>query len=320
MKIELHELSPDPDRFRVEICYGLKRHQKELPSKYLYDERGSQLFAQICTLEEYYPTRTEAEIMAAHIEEMAGLLGPGVLLLDYGSGSSAKARLLLEHLRDPVGYVPIDISRGQLLRSAAELARDYPDLEVRPIHADYTGAFELPALKRVPARRVAYYPGSTIGNFDPLPSKQFLERIAEVCGPGGALLIGVDLVKDPMILHRAYNDSQGISAAFNLNLLRRINRELGADFELEQFKHYAFYNPRERRVEMHLVSQQDQSVHLNGTTIHFDQGESIWTESSYKYTPERFAEMATAAGFSLEQAWFDKLRWFSVLYCRVQGA
>lgn len=320
MKIELHELSPDPDRFQVEVCQGLKRSQKELPSKYLYDERGSQLFEQICTLEEYYPTRTEAQIMAAHIEEMAELLGPGVLLLDYGSGSSAKARLLLDHLRDPAAYLPIDISREHLLRAAVELARDYPELEVRPIHADYTGAFELPPFKRVPTRRVAYYPGSTIGNFDPLPAEQFLERVAKVCGPGGALLIGIDLVKDPTILHRAYNDSQGVNAAFNLNLLRRINRELGADFELEQFKHYACYNPRERRVEMHLVSQQDQSVHLNGMTIHFEQGESIWTESSYKYTLERFAEIAGAAGFSIEQAWFDKRRWFSILYCRVQGA
>lgn len=309
---------PELNRFRAEVLNGLRKPQKELPSKFFYDERGSQLFEQISALDEYYPTRTEMAIMEEHIGAIAADLGPHALLFEYGSGNSAKTRILLSHLRQPAAYVPIDISREQLLRAARQIAADYPGLEVIPIHADYTTVFDLPEVRRPVARNVVYFPGSTFGNFDPLPAQQFLERIARICGPNGVLLIGIDLKKDPVVLHRAYNDRQGVTADFNLNLLARINRELGADFRLDRFKHYAFYNPREGRVEMHLVSDRDQTVRLGGTVIPFARGESIWTESSYKFNVDEFAEMAAAAGFKTEQAWLDRRGWFGVLACAVR--
>jgi dimethylhistidine N-methyltransferase len=292
----------------------LRKSQKELPSKYFYDEQGSCLFERICTLEEYYIPRTEVAIMEAYAEEIAALLGPNVLLIEYGNGNSTKTRILLDHLRQPAAYVPIDISRGQLLHTAKELVSDYPSLEVLPVCADFTSGFELPVADKPPAHKVAYFSGSTIGNFDPVPAKQLLERIGGVCGPGGGLLIGVDLKKDPGVLHRAYNDHEGITAAFNLNLLERINRELNCDFQLEWFEHYAFYNPREGRVEMHLVSLRDQTVHLDNVTIPFAKGESIWTESSYKFNLDEFEQMAAAAGFKVEHIWMDEQQWFSVQY------
>ncbi|MDP6501847.1 MAG: L-histidine N(alpha)-methyltransferase, partial [Dehalococcoidales bacterium] len=212
------------DRFRAEVLSGLRKSQKELPSKYFYDEQGSRLFEHICALDEYYIPRTEAVIMETHIEEIIERLGPNVLLIEYGSGSCAKTRILLSHLREPAAYMPIDISQEQLLCTTRELAADYHGLEIIPVCADYTSDFELPVLKRPSARRVVYFPGSTIGNFDTIPAKHFLEHIAGVCGPSGGLLIGVDLKKDPDVLHYAYNDRQGVTAAFNLNLLERINR------------------------------------------------------------------------------------------------
>ncbi len=313
-QIRLHDFKPSLDRFRAEVLSGLRKSQKELPSKYFYDEPGSRLFERICTLDEYYIPRTEAAIMEAYMEEMVELLGPNVLLIEYGSGNSTKTRILLNHLHELAAYVPIDISREQLLRATKELASDYPGLEVLPVCADYTSDFALPALKRSSVREVVYFPGSTIGNFDPIPAKHFLEHIAGVCGPGGGLLIGVDLKKDPGVLHRAYNDRQGVTAAFNLNLLERINRELTCDFQLEWFEHYAFYNPREGRVEMHLVSRRDQTVHLDNVTIPFTKGESIWTESSYKFNLDEFQQLAAAAGFKVEHVWTDEKQWFSVQY------
>jgi dimethylhistidine N-methyltransferase len=252
--------------------------------------------------------------METYIHEMVELIGISALLIEYGSGSGEKTRLLLDQLRDLAAYVPIDISREQLLCVARELASTYSGLEVLPVCADYTCGFELPTMKQLSRRPVVYFPGSTIGNFDPIPAKHFLEHIAGVCGPGGGLLIGVDLKKDPAVLHNAYNDSHGVTAAFNLNLLERINRELDCDFQLDRFEHYAFYNPREGRVEMHLVSLGDQTVHLDNVTIHFAKGESIWTESSYKYTLEEFEQMAAAAGFKVERVWKDEQQWFSVQY------
>ncbi|MBI3040399.1 MAG: L-histidine N(alpha)-methyltransferase [Chloroflexi bacterium] len=308
------DASPGLERFRAEVMHGLRKPQKELPSKYFYDDRGSYLFELICTLDEYYIPRTETAIMADCIEEITELIGPGAFLLEYGSGSCQKVRLLLDNLDNPTAYTPIDISGQQLLQVSQELSADYPQLEVLPVCTDYTGNFELPVPGGYCARTVVYFPGSTISNFDPVPAIQFLEHVAGVCGEGGGLLIGVDLKKDPAILHRAYNDSKGVTAAFNLNLLERINRELGADFELDAFEHYAFYNPGESRIEMHLVSLREQEVHLGETTIPFHMGESIWTESSYKFSLDDFEQMAARAGFRVKQVWTDPQNWFSVHY------
>jgi len=311
---QIHDFKPGLARFRAEVLSGLRKSPKELPSKYFYDECGSFLYEHICTLDEYYIPRTEAAIMEAHIEEMVERLGSNVLLIEYGCGNCAKTRILLDHLPDLAAFVPIDISREQLLHVTDELASDYPGLEVLSVCADYTSDFELPTPRRRSDRVAVYFPGSTIGNFDPVPARNFLEHIASVCGLGGALLIGVDLKKDPGVLYSAYNDRQGITAAFNLNLLERINRELNGDFQLEQFQHRAFYNPGEGRVEMHLVSLRDQIVHLDDVSIPFAKGESIWTESSYKYNLDDFRKLAATAGFSVEQVWTDEWQWFSVQY------
>jgi dimethylhistidine N-methyltransferase len=313
-QIWLHDFEPGRDCFRAEVLRGLRKPQKELPSKYFYDEHGSCLFERICTLDEYYIPRMEGAIMETHIEEMVELLGPSVLLIEYGCGSGDKARIILDRMRRLVAYVPIDICRKQLLRVTQELTLAYPGLEVLPVCADYTGEFELPVPKQPSERQVVYFPGSSIGNFDPTPAKLFLEHIAVVCGLGGALLIGVDLKKGPAVLHRAYNDDQGATAAFNLNLLERINRELKADFQVQWFEHYAFYDPRQGRVEMHLVSQKDQTIHIDNETIPFVKGESIWTESSYKYNLDEFENMAATAGFKVEHIWTDEQQWFSVQY------
>ena len=317
--LQLHDFGPERARLREEVLAGLQKPQKELPCKLLYDERGSRLFGQICELEEYYPTRTEIAIMRVYSPEMMSLLGPGCLLIEYGSGGSIKTRILLDELPDPAGYVPIDISRGELARSAAALAADYPSLEVLPVCADYTEPIDLPTPSRPAARRVAYFPGSTIGNFDPEPATHFLRTVAAECGPAGGLLIGVDLRKDPLVLHHAYNDQSGISAQFNLNVLARINRELNGDFRLEQFQHYAFYNPVPSRVEMHLVSLADQQAMVGDVAIQFRRGESIWTESSYKYSPEEFESLAAEAGWSVEKIWTDPQQLFSVQYLTVRS-
>jgi dimethylhistidine N-methyltransferase len=312
--ISLHDLPTTQGASREEVLRGLRSPQKELPCKLLYDEIGSELFEQICALDEYYPTRAEMRIMRTHAPEMAARLGPGCLLIEYGSGSSTKIRLLLDHLERPAGYVPIDISGEQLYGSAEAIRQAYPGLEVLPVAADYTAAFDVPSSRQPPLRRVAYYPGSTIGNFVPDDARRFLARIARVCGRDGGLLIGVDLKKDPLMLHRAYNDALGITASFNLNVLARLNRELGATFQLDQFRHYAFYNPVFARVEMHLVSLADQRVRVAGVEIPFERGESIWTEASYKYSVDEFAGLAAAAGWRFEQVWTDDRGLFSVQY------
>jgi dimethylhistidine N-methyltransferase len=315
--LRLCDFGPKLGSFREEVLEGLRKPQKELPSKFFYDELGSQLFDQICSLDEYYLTRTELGIMRDHADAMADFLGTQCLLVEYGSGSSTKTRFLLNHLQQPAAYMPIDISKEHLVGAAISLAEAYPDLEVLPVCADYTTEFTLPLPTRPAARTVVYYPGSTIGNFDREPAQRFLHHIAQVCGPRGGLLIGVDLRKDPVKLHHAYNDWEGVTAAFNLNLLARINRELSADFDLDLFRHYAFYNPREGRVEMHLVSLADQTVHVGDDEFGFAIGESIWTESSYKYSLHAFAEMAEAAGFCLEHVWMDSRQLFSVQYLTV---
>jgi dimethylhistidine N-methyltransferase len=313
-RLRWHDFKPGRERFLADVLAGLRRAQKALPCKYFYDQRGSRLYERICSLDEYYIPATEAAIMAAHIEEMAQLIGGRVRLIEYGCGNCEKVRFLLDHLDDPVAYLPIDISREQLRRVAEELSADYPELEIIPVCADYTSRFTLPAARRESRRAMVYFPGSTISNFTPLAAKQFLEQMAQACGPGGGLLIGVDLKKDPAVLHQAYNDSHGVTAAFNINLLERINRELGADFHPENFEHYAFYNYSQGRVEMHLVSLKDQTVHLDNTEITFTRDETIWTESSYKYDLEQFERMAAEAGWRVARVWTDDKRWFSVQY------
>ncbi len=318
--VTLHDFHPDPGNLLDEVETGLNKTNKELPCKLFYDERGSRLFDQICELPEYYPTRTETGIMTTYADEMSRAVGSRCLLIEYGSGSSAKTRILLEHLRDPVAYVPIDISREHLMESAGRISRAWPDLEVLPVCADYEQSFDIPAHLRPEKSRLVYFPGSTIGNFHPREVKKFLDRVARVCGIGGRLLIGVDLKKDPGILNRAYNDSAGVTAEFNLNILRRINRELGADFDPRRFRHHAYYNETAGRIEMHLVSTTRQRIHVNGSGWDFAEGETVWTESSYKYSIEEFEVLARRSGFEKEVVWTDEYALFSVQLFRVDGA
>jgi dimethylhistidine N-methyltransferase len=310
--VSLHDLSPDVSQFRREVWTGLAFPQKTLPCKYFYDERGSALFESICELPEYYPTRTELSIMETHAAAMAALLGDRCLLVEYGSGSSRKTRLLLDHLRDAAGYVPIDISRAALTESARALAATYPRLEVLPVCADYTESFELPRSRVAPERRGVYFPGSTIGNFTPPQAQRFLARMARVAGDRGALLVGVDLKKDRATLERAYDDRAGVTAAFNRNLLVRINRELDGDFDLARFRHQARWNDRAGRIEMHLVSTVAQTVRVAGRPFWFDAGDSIHTENSYKYDLPNFAALAAGVGLAVREVWSDEARRFSV--------
>ena len=317
-------LSPPAERPRLcedflsEAVAGLSRPQKTLPCKFLYDEEGSRLFNEICELEEYYPTRTENQILRDNIREIAGLIGRGCRLVEFGSGSSIKTRHLLKHLPSLSGYIPIDISGPQLLESAAQLAREFPGLEINPLEADYGSISEIPNTKRNARRTVAFFPGSTIGNFDPVAAVTFLRKIAFLCGRDGGLLIGVDRKKPRRILEPAYNDRKGVTAKFNLGILARANRELGADFDLSAFRHHAPYNETHGRIEMHLVSQRAQIVNLDSHEFSFEEGEHITTEHSYKYSLPGFAGLALKAGFELVRNWEDRNHLFSVLFLRVR--
>lgn len=306
------------DRFRLDALTGLRQSQKVIPSKYLYDEYGSQLFDQITELDEYYPTRSEMAIMREHVQEMARQLGPGCLLIEYGSGNSAKTRTLLDHLPEPAGYVPIDISEEHLRRSADQLEGDYPELTILPIAVDFTRPFQVPDARAPVNRRVVYFPGSTLGNFSPGAARDLLSSIREVAGLNGALLIGVDLRKDVETVTAAYNDREGVTAAFNLNLLTRINRELGADFDLDQFDHRAQYNSDLDCIEMRLLSQRDQTVQIGDQRVEFRAGESILTERSYKYSQSAFEQLARSAGLDVTNVWKDDRDFFSVQYLTVR--
>lgn len=297
-----------------EVIEGLSAPDKTLPCKLFYDERGSGLFDQICELDEYYLTRTENALMADHAAEMAEAIGPGCLLIEYGAGSSTKIRALLDHLRDPAAFVPIDISGEHLVRAADDLKASYPGVEINPVVADFTVPFDVPAPMIKPSRSVVYFPGSTIGNFAPGDASNLLHGMAERVGPGGGLLIGVDLVKDPEILRNAYNDRAGVTAAFNLNLLVRLNREAGADFNLSCFTHRAKYNAEKNRIEMRLYSERRQSAEIAGHRFDFEIGESILTEYSHKYTVESFGKIAEEAGFRQRRVWMDEDELFSVQY------
>ena len=320
MPLPLIDYKPPMEIVREEVLEGLKKPSKTLPSKLLYDERGSQLFDEITRLEEYYPTRTEVSILKSSIGQIVARIGRSALLIEYGSGSSEKTRLLLEKLDDLAGYVPIDISKEHLMSSATAIARAFPDLEVLPVCADYNQPFDIPSPEKPPSRRIAYFPGSTIGNFFPHEAASFLGKIADTAGDSGGVLMGVDLRKDPKILRAAYNDSKGVTADFNRNLLARLNRELDADFEIDRFRHGAVYNETEDRIEMHLVSQTDQTVHLDGTSIPFKAGETIMTETSYKYTVESFESLAAQAGLRVESVWTDPNRLFSIQYLETISA
>lgn len=312
--MKIQDLKPRLDAFYQDVLEGLYKPQKELPSKYFYDEAGSHLFEQICKLDEYYIPRTERAIMETHIAEIAALLGRYAVLIDYGCGDGQKGRFLLNYLEEPAIYVPVDICREQLINITDNLNQDCPNLEVMPVCADYSKNFDLPLPQKENGRRVVYFPGSSIGNFNPPNAISFLKRIISIYGQNASLLIGVDLKKDPNVLNKAYNDSRNITAEFNLNMLKRMNRELEANFDLSQFEHQAFYNPEAGRVEMHLASLTEQQVKINNTTIPFAEGESIWTESSYKYSLAEFEKLAAAAGFSVKRVWTDDEKLFSVQY------
>jgi len=312
----LHDLHPAHDDLRAQVLHGLSQKRRQLPCKFFYDRRGSQLFDQICELDEYYLTRAELAILRRHVGEMVAALGKRCRLIEYGSGSSLKTALLLDELQDPAAYVPLDISHEHLLDAACRLAAQRPALNIVPVCADYTRPFSVPDCDGA-LRTVIYFPGSTIGNFEPHEARAFLRSAARQCGGGGGLLIGVDLKKDPKLLHAAYNDARGITAEFNLNLLHRINRELEGDFAIDRFAHYAFYHPRLGRIEMHLVSRHDQEATAAGTRFSFRDGETIFTESSYKYTLAEFESLAAAGGWTLRNVWLDEQRLFSVQYLTV---
>jgi dimethylhistidine N-methyltransferase len=308
----LVDLAPELVSFRDAVLSGLAEPRKSIPPTYFYDARGSELFDQICRLPEYYPTRTEIGILTRYAGEIAMRIGAGAQIVEYGSGATAKIRVILDALEDPVAYVPVDISGEYLGAVANQLASDYPGLEVTAVVADYGRPFAVPAPRRPARSRASLFTGSTIGNFAPDEALAFLRLAARRLSGGGALVIGADLRKDPNLLHAAYNDSAGVTAAFNLNLLARINRELDGDFDLDAFDHYAFYNPRESRIEMHLVSRRAQRVTVSGQLFQFGPGESIHTENSYKFDNDEFRDVARRAGFVPEAVWMDDDRRFSV--------
>lgn len=307
----------DDESFFEDVRQGLSADQKHLPCKYLYDERGSKLFDQICELEVYYPTRTELQITRDNAEEIGEWIGPDAVLVEYGSGSSIKTRILLDHLDQPAAYLPIDISEDHLLSTASDLAKDYPDLKVIPVVADFTDTFQLPS--GLSGDHICvYFPGSTIGNLQREAATELLTKIASQCGSGGGMLIGFDLQKDVSVLELAYDDPQGVTAAFSLNLLQRINRELDGNFNLEQFEHLSFYNADIGRIEIYAVSKIDQTVTIAEDTYTFAAGERVHLEHSHKYTIEGFAKMAAGAGFQLRKAWTDERQYFAVAHFVVE--
>jgi L-histidine Nalpha-methyltransferase len=297
--------------FRRDVIEGLSGDRKRLPAKYFYDARGSQLFDQICELDEYYPTRTETGILRDIAHEVSQLSGPAPAIVEFGSGSSTKIRILLDELR-PAAYVPIDISHEHLMLAADGIARDYPGLRVVPVTGDFTRALALPDLGD--AARVGFFPGSTIGNFTPQGAEDFMREARMTLGAGAGFLVGVDLVKNRARLEAAYNDQRGVTAAFNLNLLRRINRELDGRFDLAGFRHFARFNEAQSRIEMHLESLREQSVQAAGHEFRFAAGETIHTENSYKYSMTGFADLCRRAGWQVRKSWTDTAELFSVHY------
>jgi dimethylhistidine N-methyltransferase len=303
-------------KFAADVIAGLTAKPKTLPPKYFYDLTGSGLFDRITELPEYYPTRSELALLTEHAPAVASLFQPGSALVEFGSGSSRKARILLGAAASVEVYVPIDISGDFLQQDAARLRRDFPHVAILPVVADFTAMTGPPA--EVAARpRAGFFPGSTIGNFEPHEAAAFLRRAGRILGPGAVFVVGVDLIKAADILYRAYNDAEGVTAKFNLNLLARANRELGANFDLAAFEHHAFYNAERSRIEMHLASTKRQKVRIGDTTIEFRAGETIHTENSYKYSIESFQALAHGSGWSPLAVWTDGL--FGVHALRMTG-
>ena len=309
---------PDIDsEFGRALRAGLQAEPKSISPKYFYDERGSRLFDEICELPEYYPTRTEFSILEDNAAEIAAQIGPRAEIIEFGAGSLTKVRVLLEALDQPMRFLPIDIS-GEHLENAADVLRlDFPEITVEPIAGDYTRKLDLPDRVADVGKRVGFFPGSTLGNFKPDEALAFLTRAASLLH-GGGLLIGVDQVKSPALLHAAYNDAQGVTAQFNVNLLHRANRELGANFDLDAFEHYAFYNAPLQRIEMHLVSRRAQTVTIGDEAFNFRDGETLHTESSYKFTSDGLARLAAEAGFGVGTCWTDPQRLFSVHWLPIE--
>ena len=309
-----NDLTSESEELLDEILPGLSAVQKSISPKYFYDERGSQLFDQICGLPEYYLTRTELKLMDLHLDQVAELVGPRAAVIEFGAGSNIKIHKLLDCLELPAAYVPVDISGDYLLKQAAQLARAYPNLHVKPVFADFTQPFDLPDHPIMPERNLIFFPGSTIGNFSPAQALKLLKVMRLEARDNGALLIGADLPKDSAILHAAYNDSQGVTAEFNLNVLRRLNTEFGGNFNLENFSHQAVYDEIASRIEMRLVSSKQQSVRLGDHEISFEAEEYIITEHSYKYSLDNFLALAGKAGWQSQQVWIDDDQLFSMHY------
>lgn len=297
--------------FYSDVIRGLSQPQKTIPPKYFYDERGSELFDEICDVPEYYPTRTEAALLSRIAPALADELSGLAHLIEYGSGASRKTRIVLDALENLQTYVPIDVSEEFLLDTADRLAADYPDLDVVPVVGDFTNEIALPESTDT-GQRAGFFPGSTIGNLGPEGGTEFLQRARQSLGEGSAFLLGADLIKDTTTLRAAYNDSAGVTAKFNLNLLSRINRELGADFNEDAFQHTAVWNDKESRIEMHLVSSAAQTVSINGRRFGFRAGETIHTENSYKFTPASLTALAATAGWNLRNIWTDRMFPFAV--------
>jgi dimethylhistidine N-methyltransferase len=316
-RVNVLDLEPALSDFLGDVVAGLSGTPRTLPCKYFYDARGAELFGDICETPEYYITRTELRILKDNAAAMSRRLGSRIELIGFGTGAGTKTRLLLEQLSDPVAYVPVDISREQLLESSLAFSELFPSIEILPVCADYLQPIELPTPLRKPDRIVVYFPGSTIGNFEPRDAQNFLRRIARACSPGGGLLIGVDLQKPKPIIERAYNDAAGVTAAFNLNLLVRANRELGANFNLAQWRHDAVYNESQGRIEMYLISKAEQTVRVADRQFRFAPDEKIITEFSYKHSREGFSALAADVGFRFEQMWTDAEQLFGVFYFTV---
>lgn len=305
---------PATSDFFSDVVAGLSSEPRTLPCKYFYDARGAALFQKICELPEYYITRTEIDILDRHRADIASHLGANIELIGLGTGAGTKTRILIEALETPAVYIPVDISEKQLRQSTALFRQIFPALEILPVCADYLRPFDLPSPRHKAARNIVYFPGSTIGNFDPIGATEFLQRVVDLCGRGGGLLIGVDLRKDRHVIEAAYNDKAGVTAQFNLNLLVRANREIGADFDLRYWRHYANYDSSNSRIEMYLISERDQRVRIEDRQFDFRTGERILTEYSYKHTRESFAALAANAGFDFEKMWTDQEALFGIFY------
>lgn len=307
-------LSETSKQFRDDVLKGLNASTRAIPSKYFYDQRGSLLFDQICDLPEYYPTRTETAIMRRSAKMMAACIGTNSRLVEYGSGSSLKSRILLDELNDLESYLPIDISQEHLHTAARNLATEYPQHSIRPIFGDFTKPIELPVASSPDVRTCIYFPGSTIGNFTHDEASQLLHTIRATAGKQGSLLIGFDLLKERSVLESAYNDRDGITAQFNLNLLTRVNRELDAQVEVANFQHRAIFNENMGRIEMRLRSRCNQSIRVDDQFFHINEGDEILTEYSHKYSVEGFSTMADEAGWSCRAVWYDPKHYFAVMY------